>query len=368
MPPDTVFVLGAGASLAEAQARRPVQLRDHPPLDANFFSRVAQYRPDEYRDRSGKSLWSSVARTAERLGERDLGTAARAVSLEGHLGRLYFNVQHNPLSSGITDYFTLVDLYAREVIGTTEWMVGKRAARRSAELLRRMLQVELGAGASVAIVTFNIDLLIEHTLEVLSHSRPGATWSIRTAYGMSTPPELLTGPYDDFPYQDEISEVPLHKMHGSVNWVFQTRDYYPGADLMGQPKKLYQLAGKHLGTRRLQHRKGKGRAWMVFPLIVPPVYEKHILIRSNLSEVWANAEAALASAQRVIFWGYSFPTADTHARHFFQALAERNSALRHPVLINPDPQAAAALWDVLRPERVLHYSDAYAFLDAEAAA
>ncbi len=153
-------------------------------------------------------------------------------------------------------------------------------------------------------------------------------------------------------------------MHGSVNWLFRTRDYYPGADLLGKPRKLYQLTDRYLGVNRLQYKKGRGRPWMMFPLIVPPVYEKHTLIRSNLSEVWSNAEAVLRVADKVVFWGYSFPAADTHARHFFRTLSERNPALKSPYLLNPDPGAAAALWSVLRPQRLSHFRDARAYLRA----
>jgi hypothetical protein len=361
--PDVVFVLGAGASLAEAQARRPVQAKQHPPLDATFFSRVAAYRPDEYRDRAGQSLWASVSRTAERMGEPDLGSSSQRVSLESHLGRLYFNVQHNPIASGVSDYFRMVDLYAREVIGTTEWMIGHRPGRKK-ELLRRMLAVELASGQRAAIVTFNIDLLIENTLDALSNSRPSARWSLDTVYGFSDPLEPLVGTGDEWPKGATPSDIPVYKMHGSVNWVFKTRDYYPGADLLGKRRELYVLREKLLGTGRIHYRAGKSRPWMLFPLIVPPVYEKHILIRNNLAEVWANAEAALAGASRVIFWGYSFPSADTHARHFFQALSQKNAALKAPVLINPDPGAGASLWEVLRPRIVTHYVDARAYLAA----
>jgi hypothetical protein len=75
---------------------------------------------------------------------------------------------------------------------------------------------------------------------------------------------------------------------------------------MVNPRKLYLSVNSLLGTNRVRHRTKKGRNWMLFPLIVPPVYEKHQLIRTHLHGVWANAEAALLAARRVVFWGYSF--------------------------------------------------------------
>jgi hypothetical protein len=77
-----VLVLGAGASVAEAKGFRPKQERDHPPLDGNFFSRAARHVPD--------ARLAPIMRRAERLGQPDLCSTARRVSLELYLGRLYF--------------------------------------------------------------------------------------------------------------------------------------------------------------------------------------------------------------------------------------------------------------------------------------
>jgi hypothetical protein len=353
----TVFVVGAGASLAEAFARRPVQASQHPPLDADFFSRVARYRSTAYRDNAGHSLYAAVQRTAAGLGVEVTGT-----SLEDHLGRFYFNFQHNPLRASVRDYFTLVDLYAREVIGTTEWMIGHRASRRSDELLRRMLQVEIASGHRISIVTFNIDLLIENTLQILASSRPGAPWSLQHAYNFAKPFPPVSTAGQTFDYKDERAAIPLYKMHGSVNWLFQTMDYYPPADQVSKKSNIWQIVNKQLGTDRVYYKPLKGRRWILFPLIVPPVYEKHFLIRTHLHEVWSNAEQALADASQVVFWGYSFPKADTHARHFFQSMSTKNHSLRHPVLINPDPQSSVELWSVLRPDYVVQFRDAQAYL------
>jgi hypothetical protein len=98
----------------------------HPPLDATFFQRVAKWRRRAYFDDGGASLYDRVARQAAALGVDDLARISDPISLEEHLGRLYFNVHHDPRITGVRDYFTLVDLYAREVIGTTDWMIGKR--------------------------------------------------------------------------------------------------------------------------------------------------------------------------------------------------------------------------------------------------
>ena len=70
------------------------------------------------------------------------------------------------------------------------------------------------------------------------------------------------------------------------------------------------------------------------------------------------------NADRVVFWGYSFPVADTHARQFFQGMADRNAVLRAPTIINPDPGTGAALWSLLRADQVTQYRDASGYLEA----
>lgn len=112
--------------------------------------------------------------------------------------------------------------------------------------------------------------------------------------------------------------------------------------------------------------RGTGRKkWYLWPLIVPPIYEKHGFIHGELAGVWQDAARRLESATRIIFWGYSFPRADLHARYFFQSAAHQNPALRHPILINPDPETQVHLYEVLRPDQVTQYHDVRNFLADE---
>lgn len=338
-----MLVLGAGASLAEAIARRPKKSKEHPPLDITFFQRAEKYR--------NSALLSRVKAQADRLGEPDLTSAMRPVSMESYLGRLFFNINHDPRTASVSSYFDAVDLYASEIISTTNWMIGK------AGLLKKIILPEVLAGRKVTIITFNIDLLAENTLAMLDEgSRPRVPWSLSTGYGFSDLPRLLRRSDDVFPSHNEASDIQLLKMHGSVNWAFKHRDRNPPANLVSKPRDFYTIEDRRLLASRALYRSDKGgRDWYLFPLIVPPIYEKSGFIKMHLQEVWEAASAALDSATRVVLFGYSFPQADMHARHFFQQKAQGNPALREPTLINPDPKAEDALWDVLRPSRCLHY-------------
>jgi hypothetical protein len=352
----TVFVLGAGASLAEAISRRPKRPKDHPPLDATFFRRAAAHDDNA-------ALLRRVIDQATRLGEHNLTGDDPPVRLESHLGRLYFEMNHNPLRTSTQAYFDAVTLYASEIVTTTNWMMGKPG------VIKRVLQNELRANRRVSIVTFNIDLLAENALNCLTHSRPSAVWCLNHAYGFRTSKSMVSYPASanrgEFPAEGTRVEIRLFKMHGSVNWVFQHRDSNPPADLASKEREFYVVTNERLagGKSTITSGGGKGRRrWYISPLIVPPVYEKHGFIKRHLQDVWDGASEALKSADRVIFWGYSFPQADTHARHYFQGLSDANRALKHPITINPDSNAEGALWEVLKSRSVKHYRDAADYL------
>ena len=352
----TVLVLGAGASLSEAIQRRPRRSKEYPPLDATFFQNARKHK--------NTGLLDGVVEQAVKLGEHDLCGSEPPVSLEAHLGRLYFEMNHNPRKVSTRAYFDAVRLYAWEITETTNWMMDKPG------LIKQVIQRELRAERKVSIVTFNVDLLAENALNRLVNARPGASWCLDTAYGFAEPKEALIyrrrGFEACFNMEPCDSEIPLFKMHGSVNWVFPHRDEHPPANLLspGKGKSFYLLENQRLPQTSLKVKKGKAsRPWYVSPLLVPPVYEKHGLIKQFLHDVWDGASAALEVATRVVFWGYSFPLADTHARHYFQGLSRENEALRNPLTINPDPNAESALWHVLRPASVRHYRSATDYLE-----
>ena len=174
-----------------------------------------------------------------RLGVENLARTSPPIGLEEYLGRLYFNSQHNPLKTSVRAYFEMIDLYAWEVIITTNWMVGKGG------LIKKAIQKELAADRRVSVITFNIDLLIENTLERIAHARSKkerAAWGLEDAYGFHDPLPWAQGAAETFDY-DGPAEIKLYKMHGSVNWVFQTRDYHPPADLVSnKERKIWCVA------------------------------------------------------------------------------------------------------------------------------
>ena len=358
-PGKTVLVLGAGASLAEAISHHPKRDRLHPPLDRNFFLRVARRIGAEGSASDRRPLLDRVVSRATALGQRDLTGSNPSVSLEEHLGRLYFDMNTAANETNIASYYDLIRLYNSELLATTNWMVGRNGC------IRRLLDRELRRG-TVSVITFNHDLLIENALATLARTRHGGAWCFEHAYGIDFA-DLIADPSAEYEWScpgRRDRHVPIYKLHGSCNWVYRTKNVYPSSQVARGDRAILLWTNTHISQSvRMTASSSPGRtAWYMWPLIIPPVYEKHSYITGGLKRVWDNAGDALRSATRVVFWGYSFPRADLHARYFFTALAHQNDALRNPILINPDPRSQDELWAVLQPQKVSHYRNIDAFL------
>jgi hypothetical protein len=142
----TVFVLGAGASLAEAVSHHPVRDRQHPPLDRTFFLRAAARSRRAPRLAEQTVRLNRVVARARELGVPDLVGQTPAVSLEEYMGRLFYDMNSSATTENIQAYYDLVRLYNTELLATTNWMIGRKG------LVRRLLQRELQR-ADVSIVT-----------------------------------------------------------------------------------------------------------------------------------------------------------------------------------------------------------------------
>jgi hypothetical protein len=351
----TVVVLGAGASVAEAKGFRPKRDKDYPPLDRDFFARAERHTEAERLE--------PILDRAKELGQKDLCSTALPVSLETYLGRLFFEMNARSSDRNVQTYFDLVQLYAAELLTTTNWMIGRSGS------LRRLLTREQRAADKLTIVTFNHDLLIENALTIMSEKVGGHPWCLRHGYGFKAMPIVIQNSEDEQFLIDceesATSHVRVLKLHGSVNWVFRTLRDYPSADFARRKRSLIIWSNQELtpwANRSRWRGSAKRKTWRFWPLIVPPIYEKHGFIHGELRRVWDEATTAVADATKIVFWGYSFPNADLHARYFFQSAANKNEALRSPIVINPDPQSETNLWEVLRPKHVAHFHDIVDYL------
>ena len=109
---------------------------------------------------------------------------------------------------------------------------------------------------------------------------------------------------------------------------------------------------------------GAGRTkWRTWPVIVPPIYGKHMAI-GFLADVWRDAYEALARADRVVFVGYSLPPTDIEAEKLFQRGLTNNLNITAIEVVNPDP-AAAARYAGLLPRPLRWFPDIGKYIDSE---
>jgi hypothetical protein len=103
----------------------------------------------------------------------------------------------------------------------------------------------------------------------------------------------------------------------------------------------------------------------MWPVIIPPVYNKQALIQNFLPHVWDDARDALLNCDRVVFFGYSLPPADIEAEKLFQRALHSNNAIDGITVINPDPGAAARYARLVPSKPLRWYPRLDLFLEQE---
>jgi hypothetical protein len=235
------------------------------------------------------------------------------------------------------------------------------------------------------VLTFNWDCLMDRAL----HHAPGFLWNPRDGYGIQ--PKLVFR--DGWHAPDEVegtSAVRLLKLHGSSNWITSyllggldqepflaqqapaetfyiyhsgTQPYptYAGRYMSGYqpfsygyyPPNIPDDPGRPASDGHAYVKIRPKHPWMPegtaddsgltsMPLIIPPVRnKKYSLFGSLFERIWAQAEDALATCDRIIMIGYSFPQTDVRSAELFSRAFLRRRTVPHVVIVNPAPQAIA---------------------------
>ena len=355
--------MGAGASLANAQHFRPERnQRSHPPLDTTFFEKVyaldAQLEP---------SLRQYVRRL---IGADPSPRTLDALRMEEFFKDIYYDFRRSRSAVERHAYIALVRLYTRVLRETTNWLC---ADGRQGGPVGRLISAASEQAAVVDIVTFNHDLVIEN--EIFKRARLRRRWCIERGYGgVAEGMTLLrsrTG--TDFPaLTSECAHthpISVLKLHGSLNWVVRLQGVNPTVkQLLGEAKNQAVLLSRRreiIGRLRYTRRGAKGRSsWNTWPLIIPPVYAKEPFI-STVERAWDEAREALATCDRVVFFGYSLPAADIEAEKLFQRGVAANPNLEMVDVINRDPAAASRYAALLRRKGLAWHPSPELFLTAD---
>lgn len=361
------LILGAGASLANAlhfhKERMPEK---NPPLDATFFEKISGLKilvPPELRSYA-ITLLSLDPFSQPRLAPR----------MEEFFKSLFYDfLQETRADSKISlAYQQLINIYVSVLRQTTDWMA--KAAYRGGPV-GRLIATVAEKSDQVVIITFNQDLVIEN--ELLKRKLLASRWCIEEGYGSFGNGKEFTTPRvgDAFAAHsdacDHARPITILKPHGSLNWYVRIAGRRPSPHVLkgGAGHREVLITRRRSISDRLAYnlprRKGrKGRTrWYTWPVIVPPVYSKQSLIESFIPTVWTDTRSAVRDSDRVLFFGYSLPTADIEAQMLFSRALSANTKAGWVDVINPDANAAGRFATLASSKAMRWYSNAEQFLE-----
>ena len=196
---------------------------------------------------------------------------------------------------------------------------------------------------NAAIISFNWDLIIDELL--FSEQLDGKS------YGFSR--EVSNGPV-------------LLKPHGSLNWFEEE----PGRYLKDEKKiRIFNSSSDGDIYAFSEFRAPISKAGRIYyPFIVPPVHLKRFK-GDVFKTLWKNCTSVLSTAKRVVFLGYSMPSADLHAQFIIRCGFDNQSqgeliaggdraAATGPAeveIVNPDRSAAQRIAAVVGPKSDCHW-------------
>lgn len=361
----TVLLLGAGASVSQAASYRPKRSLEHPPLDANFFRKtlaLAKRHPDV-----GASVSSLRIATqgSARFGNPFEGSGP---SLEQFFADVYYEVASMRSASAFKVFLELLHLYVRTLSATTNWFATSSRVGSLGKLLRK----ESSRCGQLTVITFNHDLVIENAVARMPRVSTG--WCLTSLYdepdfdllyARENVPKFPHCTEDKCPHSPPLK---LLKLHGSLNWGVRSLSKEPklGTLFPGPTRKIFLLDRRLMSDpQKMLSGTKKGRStWYLWPLVVPPIYDKHRVTGMGILErQWQAADRAIGKTHRLILIGYSLPDADVVATQMLRRAFLENRNLDVVDCINPDATLAGKLKERLSCPVVRLFHDVENYLE-----
>ena len=334
---DAVVVLGAGASKGARVAGGKT-----PPLDFEFLSSAADYFRGKHargKDKGKVKAWKELKthltgaglKFAEikhwRLEQLSTFLEARA-SLRGvQLGR----GRPRDFAEALEALKVLICYVLQQEGGTSPCELHKK--------LFSLIQPS-------AVISFNYDLIADQSM-LDAGLLYWKSMTYRGAIHVSVPTERGVA-YKQVYAGSASSDVPLLKLHGSMNWEKKQRG--DGFRLSGC---LLPSTDNRIFTYQRVPRQ---------PYIIPPIAAKIEIKQAELRERWRSAIRHLHDAPAWVIWGYSFPLTDTISQVLFRTALSRNRKEKPVLVINPDASVAGRVKEVCRKVKVQHYPSVERFL------
>lgn len=143
-------------------------------------------------------------------------------------------------------------------------------------------------------------------------------------------------------------DVPLLKLHGSLNWAIERsskvirplhlQNYFQHYSYNGFTKRA--TTRLPIGSQLVEYfKKFDSLDVEIEPVIVPPSWSKADY-HSALSDIWAAAAKHLSEAEQIFIIGYSLPETDSFFRHLYALGSVGSAPLRRIAVFNPDNSGA----------------------------
>lgn len=316
----TVWILGAGASFSASNHVMPM-LNDLPTFayENGIYRKHADDHEfgllkDFVQDNVGKSL-----------------TRGAKINFEQCMTNLEISYSRTKESKYRTATESLTKLI-KEIINFAESGI---AASREYEKLRMLVAQD----EQNSILSFNWDSLLDQALSHKRNSWDDLLESSTQVYqsflvnfsteGAKTIERIGRGGLG------KLSKGVYLKLHGSINWYICPTAHCSHHHLihLSDPDETKLTCGE-CGA-------------CLSSLIVPPTLNKNIDATPLINRIWGMARNEIASAERIIIWGYSLPPTDFYSDWL---LRQSSDKLKELVLINPEAKLKKGDGFVLRAE------------------
>jgi hypothetical protein len=310
-----------------------------PPLDADFFE-IAGQISGHGTLRLARSVLNDVRNLYGRVPGVGLENYYRDIETRARIGSFARSANRPKEWRKYQD--DLEELIRRVIIHTTcESKEGRLEPLKSRVHARLLSKLKEGD----TIVTFNYDVLIEHSFD----SSP--LWTPREGYG-----ENVHGIKNEWCQRwftargisdNTRAKVQLLKLHGSVNWT------------------LYKTGQVRLKDRPFVVRTREHRTVFEDVSILPPGWNKRI-DKSPYKQLWRQARLRLEQCKTLIIIGYSLPEADLLAKALFAEVVRlrvaRNQYLRQLHLADPNESVKQRFVELFVPalnaqSKIFRYAD-----------
>ena len=104
------------------------------------------------------------------------------------------------------------------------------------------------------------------------------------------------------------------------------------------------------------------RGYNTFPVIVPPVTHKSLILNNAIRPIWVKAEKALSIADEILIFGYSCPSMDFESSNLIERAIKANRNYQYITILDPDPTVLIRYQKLLEPNCLRYYPYASNFL------